>query len=104
MRPHLRPDGIPTRCDETLMTIAEQKITDAMRAVEQAGASESESSGSSPDAAAITDAVCLAALRGWCNYPPDADLSPYQQSEETKKAWRRAILAALAAIRQEAVG
>jgi hypothetical protein len=45
-----------------------------------------------------TDEVCLAALRGWCNYPPDADLSKYQQAPETKEAWRRAIAAALAAM------
>jgi hypothetical protein len=44
----------------------------------------------------ITDEMCLAAVRGWCGYPVDADLSPYQQSEETKAAWRRAITAALA--------
>ncbi len=46
----------------------------------------------------ITDEVCLAALRGWCNYLPDAPLSSYQQSDETKAAWRRAIAAALVAM------
>lgn len=46
----------------------------------------------------ITDEVCLAALRGWCNAPPNFSFSPYQQSEETKAAWRRAIAAALVAM------
>lgn len=46
----------------------------------------------------ISDDVCLAALRGWCNAPPDFQFSPYQQSEETKAAWRRAIIAALNAL------
>jgi hypothetical protein len=46
----------------------------------------------------ISDEVCLAALRGWCNYPPGCDLSPYQQYEETKQAWRRAIAAAAVAL------
>ena len=46
----------------------------------------------------ISDEICLAALRGWCGYAPDVDLSPYQQAPETKAAWRRAIAAALNAI------
>lgn len=46
----------------------------------------------------ITDEVCLAALRGWCNAAPDFNFSPYQQSEETKAAWRRAIAAAMVAM------
>ncbi len=41
-----RPDGIPSRCDRMLMTPAELAITDAMYAVEGAGAS-----------LALTDAV-----------------------------------------------
>jgi len=43
----------------------------------------------------IDDSVCLAALRGWCGWERDTPLSGYQQSEETKQAWRRAINAAL---------
>lgn len=38
-RPHRRGDGIPTRCDLSLMTPAELAIVAAMRAVEEAGAS-----------------------------------------------------------------
>lgn len=47
-RPTLRPDGIPTRCDRSLMTPAELRITEAMYAVEMAGGS-----------VALTDAVNL---------------------------------------------
>jgi hypothetical protein len=47
-RPRLRDDGIPTRCDLRLMTPAELAITEAMRVVEEAGAS-----------VALTDAVNL---------------------------------------------
>jgi hypothetical protein len=47
-RPHLRDDGIPTRCDTTRMSDAEIAITAAMHAVEGAGASP-----------AMTDAVAL---------------------------------------------
>lgn len=47
-RPKKRPDGISTRCDRQFMTPAELAITDAMHAVEHAGASE-----------ALTDAVTL---------------------------------------------
>lgn len=47
-RPHLRDDGIPTRCDRDLMSYAEIAISDAMAAVEDAGAS-----------VALTDAVVL---------------------------------------------
>jgi hypothetical protein len=43
----------------------------------------------------ITDAVCLAALRGWCGWSPDADLSEVQTKPETMAAWRRAIAAAM---------
>lgn len=43
----------------------------------------------------LTDDLCLAALRGWCNAPADFSFSPYQQSDATKAAWRRAIGAAL---------
>jgi hypothetical protein len=46
--PRLRPDGIPRRCDHSLMTPAEIAITEAIQAVEAAGAS-----------AALTDAVLL---------------------------------------------
>ena len=49
-RPHLRPDGVPTRIDISLMTPAEIAITDAMIAVEDAGGSH-----------ALTDAVTLLA-------------------------------------------
>lgn len=53
-RPHLLPDGIPSRCDYTLMSPAELAISAAMAAVEGAGAS-----------AALTHAVkLLAAARG----------------------------------------
>jgi 3-deoxy-D-manno-octulosonate 8-phosphate phosphatase KdsC-like HAD superfamily phosphatase len=48
MRDHLRLDGIPTRCDMTLMSAAELAIMEAMRVV--------EASGGSP---ALTDAVEL---------------------------------------------
>lgn len=47
-RPNKRPDGIPTRCDMNWMTPAELAITDAMMAVENAGASP-----------ALTEAVTL---------------------------------------------
>jgi hypothetical protein len=47
-RPRLRPDGIPSRCDISLMTAAELAITEAMGAVELAGASM-----------ALTDSVSL---------------------------------------------
>lgn len=47
-RPHLREDGIPTRCDTSLMSDAEVVITSAMRAVEMTGSST-----------ALTDAVVL---------------------------------------------
>lgn len=47
-RNHLRPDGIPSRCDISLMTPAELAITEAMDAVEKAGGSP-----------ALTDAVTL---------------------------------------------
>lgn len=43
-----RPDGIPTRCDMSLMSAAELAITSAMAAVEAAGAS-----------IALTDAITL---------------------------------------------
>lgn len=46
LRPQKRPDGIPTRADTQWMTPAELAITEAMAAVEKAGASE-----------ALTDAV-----------------------------------------------
>lgn len=49
-RPHLRPDGIPTRCDRRLMSAAERAILRAMAAVEKAGASP-----------ALTEAVDLLA-------------------------------------------
>lgn len=48
LRPHKRPDGIPSRCDLSLMSPAELAITEAMRAVEAAGAS-----------VALTDAIVL---------------------------------------------
>jgi hypothetical protein len=48
LRPAKRPDGIPTRADLHWMTPAEIAITDAMSAVEKAGAS-----------VALTDAVTL---------------------------------------------
>lgn len=47
-RERLRPDGIPTRCDMSLMTSAELAITTAMNAVEITGAS-----------IALTDAITL---------------------------------------------
>lgn len=47
-RPQKRPDGISTRCDLQFHTMAERAITEAMQAVEQAGASP-----------ALTDAVNL---------------------------------------------
>jgi hypothetical protein len=47
-RSHLRPDGIKSRCDISLMSDVEIAITDAMLAVEHAGAS-----------VALTDAVTL---------------------------------------------
>ena len=47
-RLHLRPDGIPTRADRSLMSSAEMAITEAMAVVEAAGAST-----------ALTDAVVL---------------------------------------------
>lgn len=49
-RDKLRPDGIPTRADQSRMTAAELAITAAMEAVEEAGASE-----------ALTDAINLLA-------------------------------------------
>jgi len=49
----------------------------------------------------ISDAVCLAALKGWCGYAPDADLSKYQRAPETVDAWRRAIAAALVELDRE---
>jgi hypothetical protein len=49
-RPRLRPDGVPTRCDQSLMTPAELAITAAMQSVEAAGASD-----------ALTEAVTLLA-------------------------------------------
>lgn len=47
-RPHLRPDGIPTRSDMRYWTPAELAIWEAMGAVEAAGASP-----------ALTDALNL---------------------------------------------
>lgn len=47
-RPKLRDDGVPTRCDTSLMSPAELAITAAMVAVENAGGS-----------VALTDAVTL---------------------------------------------
>lgn len=47
-RPYRREDGIPTRIDITLMSPAELAITEAIRIVEEAGAS-----------IALTDAVVL---------------------------------------------
>lgn len=47
-RPKLRPDSFPTRSDLQMMTPAEIAITDAMQAVEEAGAST-----------ALTDAIVL---------------------------------------------
>ena len=49
LRPHLRPDGIPTRCDKQWMSAAELAITEAMYAVERTPG------GSYP----LTEAVCL---------------------------------------------
>lgn len=49
-RARLRPDGIPSRIDQSLMTPAELAITEAMHAVEEAGAS-----------VALTDAATLLA-------------------------------------------
>lgn len=46
----------------------------------------------------ISDNMVEAALRGWCGYGPDVDLSTYQQSPETKEAWRRALEAAFVAM------
>lgn len=48
IRERLRPDGIPTRCDQLLMSVAELAITSAMASVEAAGGS-----------VALTDAVTL---------------------------------------------
>ena len=48
MRPHLRPDGIPTRNDEFYLTAAEKVINSAIEAVEALGASS-----------ALTEAVVL---------------------------------------------
>ena len=39
IRPHLRFDGIPTRCDRNWKTPAERAIDDAMEAVERHGGS-----------------------------------------------------------------
>lgn len=47
-RPHLRPDGFPTRGDMQYWSPAEQAIWAAMQAVEEAGGSP-----------ALTDAVTL---------------------------------------------
>lgn len=47
-RPEKRPDGVPTRIDLNFHTAAEKAITDAMHAVEAAGASP-----------ALTDAIVL---------------------------------------------
>lgn len=47
-RPHKRTDGIPTRCDRSLMSPAELAISSAMAVVEAAGGST-----------ALTDAVNL---------------------------------------------
>lgn len=47
-RPAMRPDGVPSRCDLTLMSPAELAITTAMQAVEAAGCS-----------VALTEAVTL---------------------------------------------
>jgi hypothetical protein len=49
-RPHLRGDGIPTRCDISHHTLAESAIYYAISVVEAAGASK-----------ALTDAVLLLA-------------------------------------------
>jgi hypothetical protein len=49
-RRHRRPDGVPSRIDQHLMSPAELAITAAMVAVEEAGAS-----------VALTDAVTLLA-------------------------------------------
>ncbi len=51
VRPKKRPDGIPTRIDRLWLTPAELAILDAMKAVENAGASF-----------ALTDAVTLLAM------------------------------------------
>jgi hypothetical protein len=48
LRPHLRPDGIPTRIDVRYHSAAEVAITDAMKKVEDMGADS-----------ALTDAVML---------------------------------------------
>lgn len=50
LRPHLRPDGFPTRADMSLMSPAELAILAAMHAVEAAGGS-----------IALTDAINLLA-------------------------------------------
>ncbi len=50
IRPHLRPDGVPTRIDAKWMTAAELAIKDAMAVVESAGTS-----------VALTDALNLLA-------------------------------------------
>ena len=50
LRPHLRPDGVPTRIDLRWMTGAERAISDAMSLVENAGGSP-----------ALTDAIALLA-------------------------------------------
>ena len=50
LRPHLRPDGVPTRIDLRWMTGAERAISDAMSLVENAGGSP-----------ALTDALTLLA-------------------------------------------
>lgn len=47
-RPHLRPDGVPTRIDRRWLTDAELAIMKAMEAVEAAGGS-----------VALTDAINL---------------------------------------------
>lgn len=49
----------------------------------------------------ISDEVCLAAMRGWNGWAPDADLSNVQTAPETTAAWRRAISAALIALGDE---
>jgi hypothetical protein len=55
------------------------------------------------DTQEIPDAVCLAALRGWCGWAPDAVLSVVQTAAETMEAWRRAIKAALAELDRRTV-
>jgi hypothetical protein len=51
----------------------------------------------------IPDTVCLAALRGWCGWAPDVDLSEVQTAPATMEAWRRAIKAALAELDRRTV-